>query len=291
MIRALLISLALLQAAPPAAVVRDPLRDTAHPARMLAFALPSGGVSLNAVLYEAAGAGPHPTVLLLHGFPGNEQNLDLAQAMRRAGWSVLTLHYRGAWGSPGAFTFRHVLEDVDAALAWLRSPAGRAAGVDGARAAVVGHSMGGLATAYAAGRDPALIGAALISAASLSDFVRPDRARALKSIGDEYGAGTMSTLAGTSPAALLDELRADPRAFQLRTYAAGAARTPVLVVSSDDGLRADDEAYAAAVRAAGGAPRLVHLATDHSYSDARIALESEVVGWLAGLKGAPAPAG
>lgn len=47
-------------------------------------------------MYMAAGAGPHPTVLLLHGLPGNEQNVDLAQSIRRAGWNVLTLHYRGS---------------------------------------------------------------------------------------------------------------------------------------------------------------------------------------------------
>jgi len=34
-------------------------------------------------------------VILFHGLPGNEQNLDLAQAIRRANWNVLTLHYRG----------------------------------------------------------------------------------------------------------------------------------------------------------------------------------------------------
>jgi pimeloyl-ACP methyl ester carboxylesterase len=55
---------------------------------------------LNAVLYIAAGEGPHPNVLLLHGLPGNEQNIDLAQSMRRAGWNVLTFHYRGSWGGP-----------------------------------------------------------------------------------------------------------------------------------------------------------------------------------------------
>jgi pimeloyl-ACP methyl ester carboxylesterase len=46
--------------------------------------------------YVASGTGPRPAVVLLHGFPGNERNLDLAQDMRRAGWDVLYLNYRGS---------------------------------------------------------------------------------------------------------------------------------------------------------------------------------------------------
>jgi pimeloyl-ACP methyl ester carboxylesterase len=286
MIVAIMAALALLQSAGSFAVTRDPPRDAAHPAAMKALAIPSGATSLNAVLYTAAGSGPHPTVLLLHGFPGNEQNLDLAQAMRRAGWNVLTLHYRGSWGTPGAFSFRHVLDDADAALAWLRSPAGLAAGVDRDRIAVVGHSMGGMATAYEAGHDPAILGAGLISAAGMNLFSGP-KAPTTKALGDEYGAGTMHTLAGTSPEALYAEVAADPKTFTLNTYAGGAAKKPILVVSSNDGLKPLDDSFAAAVTASGGAPRQVHLATDHSYSDMRIALETIVVDWLATLRGAP----
>lgn len=285
MIAALLASIAL-QSAAPAAVTQDPPRDMAHPAAMKALAIPSGATSLNAVLYTAAGAAPHPTVLLLHGFPGNEQNLDLAQAMRRAGWNVLTLRYRGSWGTPGDFSFHHVLEDADAALAWLRGPAARAAGVDASHIAVVGHSMGGMATAYEAGHDPAIVGAALISAAGMNLFAGP-KAEMTKALGSEYGAGTMHTLAGTSPEALYDEIIADPVPFTLNSYAAGAARKPVLVVSSDDGLKPLDDSFAAAVTAAGGSPRQAHLATDHSYSDMRIALQTIVLEWLSTLPGAP----
>ena len=290
MIAALLAAISL-QGAAPAAVTRDPPKDAAHPAAMTALAIPSGATSLNAVLYTAAGAEPHPAVLLLHGFPGNEQNLDLAQAMRRAGWDVLTLHYRGSWGTPGDFSFRHVLEDADAALAWLRSPAALAAGVDGGRIAVVGHSMGGMATAYEVGHDPAILGAALISAAGMNLFAGA-KAEAIRKLGDEYGATTMHTLAGTTPEALYADVADDPKPFTLNTYAAGAARKPVLVVSSDDGLRSVDDSFAAAVTAAGGSPSQIHLATDHSYSDQRIALETVVLDWLATLPGAPkAPPG
>ena len=40
------------------------------------------------VLYTAGGEGTHPTVLLLHGIPGCERNLDLAQAVRQEGGTL-----------------------------------------------------------------------------------------------------------------------------------------------------------------------------------------------------------
>ena len=119
----LLLSLGASANAAPSAVTADPPADKAHPAAMAYVRIPSHGALMNGVLYAAAGAGPHPAVMLFHGFPGNEQNLDLAQAIRRAGFDVLTMHYRGAWGSPGSFSFAHALEDSDAALAFLRANA------------------------------------------------------------------------------------------------------------------------------------------------------------------------
>jgi hypothetical protein len=112
---------------PPAGGVYDPVTmdpaesDSAYPAQMAELALESGGERLNAILYVAAGRGPHGVVVLLHGNPGNERNLDIAQAIRRAGYSVLFFNYRGSWGSGGTFSRTHAIEDVHAALRWVRS--------------------------------------------------------------------------------------------------------------------------------------------------------------------------
>jgi uncharacterized protein len=57
----------------PDAVVSDPQGDPAYPATMAWPDIPSHGAKLYSVIYIASGAGPHPTVLLLHGFPGNEK--------------------------------------------------------------------------------------------------------------------------------------------------------------------------------------------------------------------------
>src|SRR5262249_18384583 len=101
----------------PPAIMHDPPADKTVPASGHAEQIPSHGDAMNAMVYLPAGQGPHPVVVLLHGFPGNEQNLDLAQAVRRAGWAVVTFHYRGSWGSAGTFTFDGAAADGAAALA------------------------------------------------------------------------------------------------------------------------------------------------------------------------------
>src|SRR6266850_2479545 len=114
----------------PAAATADPSPvDTAYPSVTRAVLIPSGDVRLNGVLYMAQGRGVHPTVVFLHGFPGDEKNLDLAQAVRRAGFNSLVFYYRGAWGSPGTYSYSHVLADVTATLTWLHEPAAFARGV------------------------------------------------------------------------------------------------------------------------------------------------------------------
>ena len=57
--------------------------DPVHPPALVELNFESHGERLNGILYQANGAGPHPTVVLLHGYPGNEKNLDLAQSLPR----------------------------------------------------------------------------------------------------------------------------------------------------------------------------------------------------------------
>src|SRR5437764_2321093 len=133
----------------PRAIFTDPPHDAKHPARMEVLHIPSGQVKINGVAYLAAGAGVHPTFVFFHGLPGNEKNLDLAQAVRRAGWNAITVNYRGSWGSPGTFRFAQNIEDGHSVLAFLRDPANaKQFGVDTARLVIAGHSMGGWVTAH-----------------------------------------------------------------------------------------------------------------------------------------------
>ncbi|WDE14203.1 alpha/beta hydrolase family protein [Thalassomonas haliotis] len=115
-----------------------------YPATIVELTLASYGKRMSGLAYLAKGPGPHPTILLLHGYPGNEKNLDLAQAMRSKGWNVIFFHYRGAWGSEGEFSFRGAEQDVQQVLAYLRQEK-NAAGlrINPDKISLVGHSMGG----------------------------------------------------------------------------------------------------------------------------------------------------
>ena len=264
----------------PAAIFTDPLHSKAHPARMEVLHIPSGGVEINGVAYLAAGAGPHPTLVLCHGWPGNEKNLDLAQAVRRAGWNVVTFNYRGSWGSPGNFHFAQNPEDAAAVLAYLRAPANATKlGVDTRRMVLMGHSMGGWVTALVASRDEGLLGAGLISAANMGFMRGLDRPAIIK-----LASENAETLAGTSPEIMADELIAGRTGFDFMPGAAGLAKKPLLVLSSDDGLAPQTDALIAAVRKAGGRRiTAVHAITDHSWSDHRVFLAAQVIRWLQGL--------
>lgn len=249
-------------AALPAAIYSDPAPSKAHPARMEVLHIPSGGVEINGVAYLAAGAGRHPTLVLCHGWPGNEKNLDLAQAVRRAGWNVITFNYRGSWGSPGTFHFAQNPEDARAVLAYLRDPAvAERLGVDTAKLALMGHSMGGWVTAMVAGQDDGLLGAGLISAGNMGAVGSLGRADLVK-----LASENAESLAGTSPEQMADELSAGREANNFVRMAPGLARKPLLVLTSDDGLAKESDELVAAVRQAGGKRiTTIHAATDHSW--------------------------
>lgn len=267
----------------PHTVTHDPPADAAHPASMQSLHIPSGGVTINGVIYTAAGAGPHPTFVLFHGLPGNEKNLDIAQAVRRAGWNAVTINYRGSWGSPGAFRFAHTLEDAAATLVFLRDPANATRlGVDPARIAIGGHSMGGWVTAQTMAQDDHLLGAVMISAGDIGNgalLARSNRTAALAFMND-----SRESLAATGEE-MTDELIAPHPDWSLPALAPQLGARKLLVLYSEDFVKQDSVAFIAAAHTAGATGVTdAYVATDHSWSDKRIDLQARVVTWLTSLR-------
>ncbi len=280
MVALLVVSTRVSAEAVPAAIFTDPPADTAHPAAMTVLHIPSHGVLINGVVYSPPGAGPHPTLVICHGLPGNEKNLDLAQAVRRAGWNAVTFNYRGSWGSPGTFRFAHNPQDADAVLSYLREPNNASKlGIDPKRIAIAGHSMGGWVTAHTAAHDRALMGAILISMGDMGrlGYLPHDQAVAVM-------ADNMESLSGVTAESMADEVKLHAKEFVVANTAAGLAQIPLLALTADDHLAEHTDTLVAAIKAKGGTRvTSMHVATDHSWSDHRIALESIVITWLSGL--------
>ncbi len=272
----------------PDPVTHDPVEvDAAYPPDLRAFTFESAGEQVLGCIYLANGPGPHPTVLLLHGCPGNERNFDLAQALRRAGANVATMHYRGSWGSGGAFSISSALEDVPAALAFLRHP-GTAADfrIDVDQLIPVGHSMGGFAALMAAASDervPAVAGLAAFNFGLHARLMK--QAPSVYELTVEALRPLVPPLQGATADGLIDEMLTHRDDWNLVDRVAALKDRPVLLIGAEqDDLavpmlhhRPLVEAFAVT-----GTSWLTEttIDDDHVYSSNRIALARMVADWL-----------
>lgn len=282
-----LIAIALLLAAPAFAQTKSGSAAASKPASTKQMVLPSHGDMLLGVFYLSAGTGPHPTAVIFHGFPGYEQNLDIAQALRAHGWNVLAMHYRGSWGVKGDFSFEHAAEDADTQVRFVLDPANaQKYGIDTRHVVVIGHSMGGFMAASAAAQNKQVVAAVLISAWNIgADYAsRHHGASAASTVESEAKSlasdDNLLPLSGTSAEALAHDIYERHSALDMDNLAPAIAPRPVFVITASEGLAPSDHAFAEALRKAGDT-RVTerHWDTDHSYSGYRAELSAAILEW------------
>ncbi len=279
----------------PASIYADPPVDLAHPASTLAIEIVSHGSVMNGLIYRPSGRGPFPLAVLMHGLPGNEQNLDLAQALRRAGWAVVTFHYRGCFGSKGLFSIDHVLEDAQVAVSHAALPSvARSWNIDPARIVVIGHSMGGLAAATSASREPKRLATVLLAPwdpSTLATLLRPlsvsERNAAAM---DRWGNVTGGRLRGISSPQIAAQIVDHGERWRLADSAGGLAGSPLLIVTARRDLPSSQAAgLKAALESKNVKFSSVQIDSDHVFDDRRIELETVVINWLSQLAGPTVP--
>lgn len=224
--------------------------------------------ALLSLLYLPGGEEQAPAVLLSHGFPGSEQNMDLAQALRRLGFAVMTYHYGGSWGSEGEFSFLHCIEDADSVLdALLTHPA-----IDPRRVYAVGHSMGGFVTAHLTAQRTEIRGSVLLCPWDAARSLAVDRDNLMHILPEGCG-----FLRGYSVEKALAELEANREALRLDALAARLTDRPLLCVAAAEDEDLPPELHARpfrdAVTAAGGKKlRYEELHGDHCFNATRLTL-------------------
>lgn len=135
--------------------------------------LDSEGITLAGSLFTPEAPGPHPGLIICHGFPAGpqprpgeqpaEEGLsypELAEVCAARGLATLIFNFRGTGGSGGNFHALGWARDLEAALSWLwERPE-----VDPDRIGVLGSSLGAQVSICVAARRPEV--AALVAYAS-----------------------------------------------------------------------------------------------------------------------------
>ena len=143
--------------------------------------------------------------------------------------------------------------------------------------------MGGFLARYVGAQDPAIKAVGLISAADMGvdrvQSLKPGQEKTVITVSRRASPQSgMAPLAGCTPESLAKEVIANAATWNVPALAPKLATRPMLVITSDDGLAPSNDAFVEALHKAGATEiTTVHMTTDHSYSDQRIALEKAVL--------------
>jgi len=269
-------------------ISKDPeIIDLKHPAGSLEMGIPSEGARLFSITYTPQGEGPHPTILLLHGFPGYERNFDLAQIFRRAGFNTMVFHYRGSWGSEGSYSFAHVLEDTKNVIRFLLDEENcKKYSMDPSKFVLMGHSVGGFSALMNGSELPEVRHVVAMAAYNLGAVAKHRR------IDEDYAELSRGMfvdcslpLKGTDYGTLLDEIDRNADEWDVCNHASGFKGKDLLVISgARDEVSHPQIHHYPFMRALEGAgvstASEVIIDESHSFHSRRIELAETILAWL-----------
>ena len=252
-------------------VLKDITWDKDSPAGSTELFIPSSNNLLAGLIYRANGVQKHPTLLLLHGYPGNERNLDIAQVVRAHGWNVIYFDYRGSWGSQGKFSFKNCVEDVVNVVAFCKKYQDSLK-IDTSNIVLFGHSMGGWVCLKALQQLPSIKKGFALSAWNISD----DYKRVLTLANDPNVVGKYFVL-NASPKEIFSPVIQDRNYFNLVND--GEALSDKQIIMLDE--HSKNKQLAETLRGANKSYFDYDVwQTDHSFSNKRGSLINKVLAFL-----------
>lgn len=256
--------------------------DAQFPPLMVEVSIPSNGQMLTGTYYTASGEGPHPTIVMLHAFPGYEKNLDLAQALRRVGFNVLYFDYRGVWGGPSGFSVQAGFEDAASAVAFAtNADNANELRIDRSRITLLGHSYGAVAALQVGASHRGVRCVISLAPEDMTLMVGTEEARQ----GLMRYTDNLRIVSGYSGQDLVDDLLEHKDQWAMTTAVKSLHDKPFLLIGGglDSNFDADDIADVVRAGEASGASSItaeVIEHADHSFSAKRIALTLKVATWL-----------
>lgn len=258
-------------------VLKDIAWDRKAPAGMIELTIPSDNALLAGFIYLANGPGKHPTLLLLHGYPGNERNLDLAQVVRAHGWNVIYFDYRGSWGSQGRFTFKTCVKDVVNVVGFCKKYTDSLQ-IDTSNIVLFGHSMGGWVCLKALQELPEVKKGFALSAWNMyEDFKNVRTEKEMLDLAGGPEAGGRSFVLNASLQDIFDPVWKEPGYFNLAKGGKALAKKQIIMLDENtrnstlaNALKSGNEEYF----------EYEVWRTDHPFTNKRVALINKVLAFL-----------
>lgn len=272
-------------------VIEDnPNVDLEYPPTMQPLIIKSENEKLLGTFFNASGKDKKPILFLLHGFPGNEVNYDIAHATRRLGINVVVFHYRGTWGSGGSFSISNSLADVSSVLEYFNKvEISDQYNYDINKMILIGHSMGGFLSMLTAMKYPNIKNIASLAGFNFglfTDYIlsHPE----FKEI-TMQGLASGSALVENSSAEIMfeemvrykDEWNIVKRVNELRE------KNILFIVAEYDTVAPFELHHAPLAKSLNAINALFKSETlkcGHSFSSMRIRLTKEIINWLENIK-------
>jgi len=248
----------------------------------------SEGECVRGRFYAAVGMDEPDTLLFVPGW-GPDDDLELGPLLAEKGINFCTFNPRGVQSSEGIYTHAGILQDIGAALQWLRQTEVQAQfKVDTTRLVLGGYSNGGgMAMVYAA-QDTSIRRVISIAGNDFGEFARQLQHDAV------FAAGMRGWLLSTQEPegfvrfdieATTKELIDHPDIFGLRENAKNLADRSILIFGGweDQGPTIDQyllPLYRVLKKAGAEKVTFIVYHTDHSFGNVRQRLASDIAEWI-----------
>ena len=268
----------------------NPNIDSENPESMQPIVFMSKGEKLIGTFFKASGKEKKPTVILLHGFPGNENNFDIAHAIKRFGFNVVVFHYRGSWGSSGDFSISNSLEDLSSAIEFLsQEDISTKFSIDTNNIILIGHSMGGFLAFLASIENPRIKNIASLAGFNFGFFSNYliHNPQFLDATMDGLSNGSM-LLQGASGEKIYNEMLANKDNWNLLNHLPELNEKNILLIGAEFDYVAPLELHhqplVEGLKKVGVKLKNEIYKSGHSFSSTRIKLTTEIIDWLSNLK-------
>jgi dienelactone hydrolase len=259
------------------------------------FTIDRHGIHLKGKFYISEGTGKFPTVILLQGFPGNEQDvLGIGKILSEVGINALTFNYSGTYQSEGEFNFENTQQDIQAALGYIRQSKNiRHLKIDTTRIYLGGYSYGGgMAFTYAANH-PEIKSVFSIAGNDHGAFMReynrnPEMKKAIDKMFDELKIKTETVRFGPggTPKGIAElGIMESNSTFDLRNCAPLLAPKDILLIGGwdDRGVSIENNIlplYRALKNENARKVKITAVQDNHSFSSYREEITHTIIEWI-----------